>query len=374
MNKTKNEEYKNAFEQKQNKINMPTQPQVTSAQTNPTTNQRKTNFANKPFTSKYLNDSGKWSIKAVDDGFVGFDDYIGDIKDESATYPSYNNKKFRVSDYDIKAKEEKNYKEGDVLENGKDEKTPHKQEEPPFLNEESSILWTIMGVQQAAKAAKKAGPKVDDFILGMLENTKGTVGSFAWAKRHLGEDIAKKGGYYASTTSQKAIDKAIEWGLDNVHNNKGDAYRHFMWNAEMTRDPEVGYYHARNITNRHEYENMRDYNWLDSDCGEFDHLKNNTIIKGKMNQESFMDLWNNQVGRELAHNKDFQDKTEEELFKYAIENNLLITDANSVYEFLGIDEYRLPGKEYTVPVEWNLTTGDVTVKKDGKSVTLKIGV
>ena len=142
----------------------------------------------------------------------------------------------------------------------------------------------------------------------------------------------------------------------------------------MTRDANVGYYNARNSANRHEYEAMLKKNWLDKNNSEFNYLNDNTIIHGKMNQENFMDLWNNQVGRELANNKEFAEFSEEELFEYAIEKDWIITDANKVYDFLGIKDYITNPKEYTVDTEWDLTTGNVTVKKDGKSVTLKIGV
>ncbi len=173
---------------------------------------------------------------------------------------------------------------------------------------------------------------------------------------------------------ENAEKKSKEWSLNGVWNNKADAYRHFIWNANMTRDSHVGYYLARNIANHHEYERMQEENWISSDSNEFDYMDDKTVIRGKMNQENFMDLWNNQVGRELANNKDFADKSTEELFNFAIDNNLLITDANKVYEFLGITDYASKDLSYSVDVEWNLADGNVTVKKKGKSVTLKIGI
>ena len=97
MNKTKKDEYANISEQG----NILQENYKPSTKQKPTTQERQ-NISNKPFKSGYINDSGKWSIKAVDDGYVDFDDYINDIKDESAKYPSYNNKNFRVSDYDVK--------------------------------------------------------------------------------------------------------------------------------------------------------------------------------------------------------------------------------------------------------------------------------
>ena len=58
-----------------------------------------------------------------------------------------------------------------------------------------------------------------------------------------------------------------------------------------------------------------------------------------MNQETFMDLWNNQVGRELANNKNFSNLSEDELFDFTDKYNLIISDANNVYDYLGISDY-----------------------------------
>ncbi len=159
-----------------------------------------------------------------------------------------------------------------------------------------------------------------------------------------------------------------------VWNNKADAYRHFLWNAKMTRNKNVGYYNSRNIANRHEYAAMMDKDWIAGGSEGFDYLKDNAVIKGKMNQENLMDLWNNQVGRELANNAAFKNMTEDELFDFAEKHNLLIIDANKTYDFLGITDFITDASNYTVDVEWNLTTGNVTVKKDGKAVQLKIGI
>ena len=87
-----------------------------------------------------------------------------------------------------------------------------------------------------------------------------------------------------------------------------------------------------------------------------------------------MDLWNNQVGRELANNKEFKSLDTDELFDFADKYGLLITDANKTYDFLGITDYIVDPQNHTVDVEWNLTTGNIKVMKGRKSVTLKIGV
>lgn len=51
----------------------------------------------KAFTSRYVNDSGKWTQNAVNDGFVKFDDYINDIKNTTEKYPSFNGKEFKTN-------------------------------------------------------------------------------------------------------------------------------------------------------------------------------------------------------------------------------------------------------------------------------------
>lgn len=193
-----------------------------------------------------------------------------------------------------------------------------------------------------------------------------------WAATNFGTKLVAKSHEYSEEAVDEANKKAVEWGLNSTWNNKADAYRHFIWNVKMTRDSGVGYYGARNITNRHEYETMLNNGWVSENGNSFDYKKDNTIISGKMNQETLMDLWNNQVGRELANNKDFRDKTESELFDLAMYWELLITDANTVYKKLGIENY--VGDDYLVETDWNLTTGEVTVRNKWGRKRLKIGV
>ena len=160
-------------------------------------------------------------------------------------------------------------------------------------------------------------------------------------------------------------------GLSSTWNNEADAYRHFLWNARLTR--EFGYYEARDITNQHEYNSLADNNWLGGPLSYLT-IYSPQLIAAKMNQESFMDLWNNQVGRELANNADFKHMSYDELFKMALDNNWLITDANQAFSFLGIESYITDQDAYTVDVLWDTETGNITVYKDDQMVTLKIGV
>lgn len=50
-----------------------------------------------------------------------------------------------------------------------------------------------------------------------------------------------------------------------------------------------------------------------------------------MNQKMFMDLWNNQVGRELANNSDFSHISGDEFFEMALQNGWLVTDASNTF-------------------------------------------
>ncbi len=302
------------------------------------------------FKSKYINDTGSWTKKAVDDGFVKFDDYIKDIQNPADDLISFNNKQIKLSD-----------NKGNV------------QNKDNILDVSNNFLQNSYTMDTEADKGLFAG--IGDYIKGA--KTKIDVISYwinrgEWSLKNLGVRPTLRIAEITQNSGVGAEKKAKEWGLNSTENNLADAYRHFTWNAEMTRDKTVGYYDARNICNRYEYEYMRDNNWISSDSDGFDYKLDNTIIKGKMNQPMLMDLWNNQVGRELSNNAVFSNMSVDELFEMACDNGWLITDANEVYDFLGISDYK--DINYTVDVEWNLSTGNISFKKGNKQVTLKIGV
>ena len=58
---------------------------------------------------------------------------------------------------------------------------------------------------------------------------------------------------------------------------------------------------------------------------------NSLWVYGRMNQKMFMNLWNNQVGRELANNSDFSHMRGDELFEMALQNGWLVTDASNTF-------------------------------------------
>lgn len=190
-------------------------------------------------------------------------------------------------------------------------------------------------------------------------------------KDKYGWEVATKSVNYARLALDMANNYAYDHGLNSTWNNEADAYRHFMWNAMLTRN--VGYYETRFITNLHEYIGMEDYGWLDNSIRFTNY--NSAWVYGRMNQETFMDLWNNQVGRELANNRNFSHMNGDELFEMALHNEWLITSADSVFQFLGISDCISNVNDYTVDVAWNQDTGNIIVYKDGvEYVMLKIGV
>lgn len=198
-----------------------------------------------------------------------------------------------------------------------------------------------------------------------------TIREFKKVKEKYSADIAFQAYDYSNLSIRMANNYAYKHGLDSAWNNEADAYRHFMWNAMMTRH--IGYYEAKFISNIHEYESMSDDGWIDNTLRISP--ENSVWFYGSMNQEILMDLWNNQVGRELANNACYSDMNGDQLFRIALENNWLITDANNVFQFLGIQDCISDQKQYIVDVAWNTETNNIIVYKDGKpSVELKIGV
>lgn len=81
-------------------------------------------FENKPlmFKSRYINDNGRWTQDAVNDGFVDIKDYIGDIKNDGQGI-SFNGKEMKISEDFEPEKEEENQTDNDLfgyeIDNGK---------------------------------------------------------------------------------------------------------------------------------------------------------------------------------------------------------------------------------------------------------------
>lgn len=68
----------------------------------------KRTFREKQFRSRYIDDNGKWTQNAADEGYIGFNEYIGDIKNTDDKFISYNNKMMNITDYDLTDNSDKN--------------------------------------------------------------------------------------------------------------------------------------------------------------------------------------------------------------------------------------------------------------------------
>ena len=179
----------------------------------------------------------------------------------------------------------------------------------------------------------------------------------------------------ANELSNQAIEAAQEYakatGLTYNEPNKSDAWRHFLWNAKMVR--EIGFEESEFVGNNHEFKSMID---LDQSYVEPTNYGAPSIVTGRLNQQTIMDLWNNQVGRVLADRRDLKNKNYNELWIYANKHNMIIESAEHVYEFLGLDDSYIIAEDWSVNMVWDTETGNIAfINRDAsKSVILKIGV
>lgn len=306
------------------------------------------------FKSRYVDDDGLWTRESVDDGYVEFKDYIKDRREGVDNGVSFNGKKFNPDSLYL-------HSESFATNEYEDVSTWNN------LNQYEAYEYED---EETFRKNLTANGKTDSYY--NLHNVSKQKNE--WVEKNIGGQAAFDSAYYKESAYINAALKMRLWGLDTDNNNVVDAYRHFIWNAMMTRDKDVGYYNARNITNRYEYEELISKNWVDVRSNPYDYKKDNTKIRCRMNQPMLMDIWNNQVARELANNSVFKDMNVDELFKMALEYGWLITDATQVYDFLGITEYIMDPKDYYVNAEWDLTTNNIVFKKNGMWVELKIGV
>ena len=136
-------------------------------------------------------------------------------------------------------------------------------------------------------------------------------------------NIAEKSGInYAKEHNMYEGDKLKTW------QNAADAKRHMEWNSRMA--DEIGYDEAQIVGNIHEIAYLREKNLIIEETGSF--------IVTYMYQDTVMDLRNNAIGRNLTLNNALEDYTYDELFEYALEKNILITDANSAFDYFGITD------------------------------------
>ena len=132
-----------------------------------------------------------------------------------------------------------------------------------------------------------------------------------WA-RDKGVEYAKKSKYYNDKGELVTWDK------------KADAYRHFLWNARMTR--ELGKDSAEIIGNKHEH-----VTWNSKK------VSGETIFNIPFS--SLMDLNNNGMGRSYA--KIHPDYGYDDLWKSAMKDKNIITSLSQVQEFYHLSDEQI---------------------------------
>lgn len=168
-------------------------------------------------------------------------------------------------------------------------------------------------------------------------------------------DYARKNGMYNDVKHTFRIQGEVDHYYTRelvTWDNAADAMRHSQWNYLMAK--EIGVSEATFFGNQHELLGLQENGMVTKIDGD--------VVCTKMNQATVMDLWNNEVGRSLAGT--MADSTEAQMFDYAMDNNLLITDATQVYEKLGLKDY-INTEDWTITVTWNMATGKLTVSKPG---------
>ena len=244
-------------------------------------------------------------------------------------------------------------------------------EVPSFMKEKDDSLLNEkieFEDQELYDTRKEDGPL--DYIAGTI--LKGYLGlQYTLVSDKYGYKMANDIFNIGRSMRNKARDYAESKGFDDAGDNEADAYRHFMWNCEIS--DKYNNSAAKYTTNAYEMAEMQEKNWLD---GKLD--ANAKTVTGKMNQPMLMDLWNNAVARTLKSGTykgvNLKDYSSDQLWEFALKNNLLITDASKVYEFLGVKDYITNPTEWTVDVSWDIESGNITFFKDGESIELKIGI
>lgn len=85
-----------------------------------------------------------------------------------------------------------------------------------------------------------------------------------------------------------------------------------------------------------------------------------------------MDLRNNAIGRNLAINTSLDGSSYDEMFNYALERGLLITDANRAYEYFGIGD--VADSANRILVKWNVEQDVLYVLQNNKTkYTIHLG-
>lgn len=143
----------------------------------------------------------------------------------------------------------------------------------------------------------------------------------------------------ANEIASKWRDKGVKYAKDNnlsiTWDNEADAYRHFGWNAEMTR--ELGKNKASFIATNHEAAYMTIKGQYDNVFGDHPVLE--------FSLATLMDLHNNKVGRNLADSEYFSDYSIDELFQLALDSDVVITSLDQVSSKYGFSKDIITDKQ-----------------------------
>lgn len=108
--------------------------------------------------------------------------------------------------------------------------------------------------------------------------------------------------------------------------NESDAYRHFGWNFMITRA--WGANAAEAATANHEFIETKNYSIVS---------KSNDSVVVSIQVATLMDFHNNRMGRNLASSEYFSSKSADEMFKLALDANVIITSLDQVAGKYGFD-------------------------------------
>ena len=106
------------------------------------------------------------------------------------------------------------------------------------------------------------------------------------------------------------------------------------------------------LTNLHELANAKS-SWYEGELS--DYSSETMLVTMSANADTLMDIWNNAVGIKLGSDPTLAYMSADQLFNYAVLNNLLITDAKQVYEKYGFSESQfMSGSDWTVKIVWDI--------------------
>ena len=184
---------------------------------------------------------------------------------------------------------------------------------------------------------------------------------------------------HATLISNRSMDRGEAFARENnlfnngqliTWDNEADAYRHFYWTFNMSRD--ISFEISRFIGNTHEITGMLSSGTLISSFFDF---TDRGHVEAYFGLPEIMDLWNNSVGRRAGVNPANANRTYREIFDCFMNsnNNPLILSTDEVLERLGIDNNYLTGPGGTIRGTWNANSDIIRFNGlQGRSIRLNL--